>query len=210
MSTIDEIDKLELLRERLCLDFTNTTGNYAHRRNNDFLTSYERLAAWARYVDILTDEEAQHLLGLAEQNPDEAERVFQEAVALRETLYHILKAEAHKSDPSDSDMQTFLKALTAGLPHMRMVRCHEGDYVWEWAGNPDDLARVLWPVAWDAAELLKSDDLLDLRQCAAETCDWLFLDTSKNHSRRWCDMKSCGNRAKARTHYQRERATTSE
>jgi len=64
---------------------------------------------------------------------------------------------------------------------------------------------VLWPVAHDAAELLASDQLPRLRECAADDCCWLFLDESKNRSRVWCDMRVCGNRAKARRHYARTR-----
>jgi predicted RNA-binding Zn ribbon-like protein len=64
---------------------------------------------------------------------------------------------------------------------------------------------VLWPVARSASELLTSDDLAYVRGCASETCAWLFLDKTKNHGRRWCEMKTCGNRDKARRYYQRQK-----
>ncbi|MCB0153982.1 MAG: CGNR zinc finger domain-containing protein, partial [Anaerolineae bacterium] len=54
-----------------------------------------------------------------------------------------------------------------------------------------------------AAELLTSDRLNRVGQCAGESCGWLFLDTTRNHSRRWCEMEHCGNRAKAKRHYRR-------
>jgi predicted RNA-binding Zn ribbon-like protein len=63
---------------------------------------------------------------------------------------------------------------------------------------------MLWPIASSAADLLTSERLKKVRLCEAKTCTWLFLDESRNHSRRWCDMKVCGNREKARRHYQRE------
>jgi predicted RNA-binding Zn ribbon-like protein len=71
------------------------------------------------------------------------------------------------------------------------------------AGLLDD---ALWAVARSAADLLISETTLaHLRECAAETCGWLFLDRSKNGSRRWCDMKVCGNRAKVRRFRRRAR-----
>jgi predicted RNA-binding Zn ribbon-like protein len=81
-----------------------------------------------------------------------------------------------------------------------------GTFAWGWASEPPDLRAPLWPVARSAADLLTSSDLAALRLCAADTCAWLFLDTSRNGSRRWCSMRTCGNRAKARRHHARVRA----
>lgn len=63
---------------------------------------------------------------------------------------------------------------------------------------------MLWPVARSAAELLTSPDAQRVRECALRSCSWLFVDRSRNRRRRWCDMKTCGNRAKARRHYRRK------
>lgn len=78
-------------------------------------------------------------------------------------------------------------------------------FVWGWDDAAPALDRPLWPVARSLAELLTSDELPRVRECAADNCAWLFIDTSKNRSRRWCDMAVCGNRAKARRHYARAR-----
>ncbi len=210
MSSTEDVERLGLLGERLCLDFTNTIGQHPRLpTSKDFLNCYDNLISWSQYVKLLGEDDATRLRGLAATRPDEAEQALRKAVMLRETIYRILSAESHQSDPDRADMHTLHQALSAGLPQMQLVRC-DGTYQWAWAGDADDLARMLWPVAWDAAELLKSEQLHEVRECAGETCNWLFLDTSRNHSRQWCDMKSCGNRAKARRHYQRERAGTSE
>jgi predicted RNA-binding Zn ribbon-like protein len=202
------VEELGLLRERLCLDFVNTTGTLPSIDNNDYLNSYAHLVHWAEYEVILSPDDSRLLLELAEQNPPEASRALEQAVALREVLYRILDAEAHEKVPDANDMHIFREALTDGLTQMRLVKGVNGLYEWRWSGDKRDLTRMLWPVMWDAAELLKSEHVNDVRECASETCNWLFLDTSRNHSRRWCDMKSCGNRAKARTHYHRTRITT--
>ena len=70
------------------------------------------------------------------------------------------------------------------------------------AGPFPDLLR---PVLHSALHLLSSPDLARLRECAAERCGKLYLDHTKNASRRWCDMDTCGNRAKARRHQARRR-----
>jgi predicted RNA-binding Zn ribbon-like protein len=65
---------------------------------------------------------------------------------------------------------------------------------------------VAWWVARSAAELLTSKELTSVRECAGYDCGRLFMDGTKNRSRRWCDMASCGNRAKGRRHYERRKA----
>ena len=79
-------------------------------------------------------------------------------------------------------------------------------FEWGWPGVTLDLDRVTWWVARSAAELLTSRNLTFVRECASYDCGWLFMDTTKNRSRRWCDMRTCGNRAKSRRHYERRRA----
>lgn len=83
------------------------------------------------------------------------------------------------------------------LRHARLVE-QGGGFVWGWDENPS-LERPLWPIARSAAELLAHPDALaQLRECASDTCEWLFLDRSRNHTRRWCDMNDCGARTKVR------------
>ena len=77
--------------------------------------------------------------------------------------------------------------------------------MWGGAGSVDALERVLWPVVRSAADLLTSPERGRVRRCGGANCDWLFMDNSRNHSRRWCDMGSCGNRAKARRYYARHK-----
>jgi predicted RNA-binding Zn ribbon-like protein len=119
-------------------------------------------------------------------------------------MYRILSEIAHEHPPDAADLDIFNAALSEAMAHMRIAAVGSG-FGWEWMGGADNLERMLWPVAWSAGELLLSDDRKYLRECGGHDCDWLFLDTSRNHSRRWCDMKTCGNRAKARRHYERAR-----
>jgi predicted RNA-binding Zn ribbon-like protein len=80
-----------------------------------------------------------------------------------------------------------------------------GGYALSWPDSAE-LDRMLWPLATSALSLLLSEEVGRIKECAADDCHWLFLDSSRNQSRRWCDMKACGNRAKARHYYHRHQA----
>jgi predicted RNA-binding Zn ribbon-like protein len=87
---------------------------------------------------------------------------------------------------------------------LRRIHAHGEEFDWEWEFDESDPEQALAPIACSAAELLASSDLLHhLRRCEGDNCGWLFLDSSRNHSRRWCDMRDCGNRAKVRRHRQK-------
>jgi len=195
---------LEPLRDRLCLDFINTAGQHPSHADDEFLTSYGHLVEWSVYMGVLHEREAAHLLTRAGSRPAEADAALHYAVAVRETLFRVLSAHAACREPDTADMGAFNHILSKTLTRLRLGTMPEG-FGWAWAMDSDDLETMLWPVVWDAVQLMTTHDLRHLRECASDDCDWLFLDTSKNHSRRWCSMSSCGNRAKARNHYQRVR-----
>jgi predicted RNA-binding Zn ribbon-like protein len=83
----------------------------------------------------------------------------------------------------------------------RGLRPTVAGYGWGWVRQPSDDVDRLWPVAWSAAQILASSDLGRLKVC--DGCGRFFLDLTRNHSRRWCDMQLCGNRAKVKRHRSR-------
>jgi len=197
---------LDPLQERLCLDFANTADEHPSQPGDDFLTSYPRLVEWSVFANVLTERQGEHLLALTAGHPAEAEAALHYAVAVRESIFRVLAAAAESREPEAADLAAFNHILGKAMTYLRLNPA-PGSFGWAWALQADDLEQMLWPVTWSAAELLHSHDLRHLRRCAAAECDWLFMDTSKNHSRRWCSMKDCGNRAKARAHYQRAHKT---
>lgn len=132
--------------------------------------------------------------------------MLEQAIALRETLYRICVAVAGQRTPAANDIALLNAALAKAMARLQLVAT-EGDWRWAWADGEDALDRMLWPVVWSAAELLTSEARWRVRVCADEQCGWLFLDMSRNRSRRWCAMEDSGNRAKARRHYRRTRGT---
>ena len=195
--------KFELTGGTLCLDFTNTVDNRLAEWPQELLNSYADLAAWARQARIITANEEQQLLRRATRGRQEAERVLYHAIALREAIYRIFAGLAESAPVLDADMATLNACLRQAARRIQLIR-HNNSFSWQWADSGSDLDHILWPVARSAAELLTSSDLERVRQCAAQECGWLFLDHSRNRSRRWCEMRTCGNRDKVRRFYRRE------
>ncbi len=203
--TTAHIANIKLIGGALCLDFANTVEWHAGDQPQEMLTSYQDLVAWGRHAGVLSGPTAGLLLREGRRHPKEAEEVLREAVALREALYRVFVALAGRNTPAVEDLRLLNEAVSRALLQLRIVPT-PGGFEWDWRHEGAALDRVLWPIARSAADLLTGTDLSRLRQCADDRgCGWLFLDRSRNRSRRWCDMSACGNRAKARQHYRRQR-----
>ena len=194
----------EFTANSLCLDFTNTLNDRTREHPRELLNSYTDLVVWSQQAHLLIEDEATRLLIEADRHPEQADIVLRRAIKVREAMFGIFSALSAETLPRGSDLDVLNEALSEAMAQARIVRSQDG-FNWDWAGEEGALARPLWPIVRLAAELLTSVELSKVRVCAAEDCGWLFLDTSKNHSRRWCDMNTCGNRAKARKHYEHKR-----
>jgi predicted RNA-binding Zn ribbon-like protein len=202
----DSTYEFELTGGELCLDFANTIGP---RRDTgpieEHLRAYADLVSWARQTGSLPSAEAEKLLRIAGARPAAAQRVLARARRLREAIYAVFSARSRGGKVPDAPLHAIDRAMAHALARRHIVRGTNGTFGWSW-DRDGDLDRPIWPVVASAADLLTSSRLALVRECALETCGWLFLDTSRNQTRRWCDMKVCGNRAKARRFYERARA----
>jgi predicted RNA-binding Zn ribbon-like protein len=193
----------ELSGGAVCLDFANTRGD-RRRPESDRLQSYPSLLAFATQAGLVDRPAAAALARHARRAPAAAEGALATARRLREALYRLFAARARGRRSAPADLAAVNAALQEALPHLRLARRGRG-YAWGWDGGGGELAAPLRPIARSAAELLTGEDLARVRECDGATCTWLFLDQSRNRSRRWCSMEGCGNRAKARRHYHRKR-----
>ncbi len=191
--------------EPLCLRFVNTVGWRLGARPEEHLLDYANLIDWGERAEALSAAEAAELRAQAATQAQPAEAAFTQAIALREALYRILVAATLQAAPDAADLALFNRALGPTLARLQLTATGSA-YEWHWGGERRVWDAMLWPVLRSAAELLTSEQLGRVRQCADEACGWLFLDVSRNRSRRWCSMQDCGNRAKARRHYRRQRA----
>lgn len=196
--------KFDLSGGILCLDFANTVSRRDDpERRTEHLVSYADLISFAAQSGAIQPKQAQELRAKLRRHDVRAEETLRKGIALRETLFRAFAAIAQHKSAAAGDLQRINDAVLEALQHRRLVRS-DGDYRWEWSADATNAVEgILWPVATSAADLLTSEELRALRYCEAPDCEWLFLDHSRNRSRRWCDMKSCGNRQKARRHYRR-------
>jgi predicted RNA-binding Zn ribbon-like protein len=207
ISLKQHVDSLNLESGKLCLEFANAadwrTGDHPEERLND----YKKLVSWAKEVGMVTETETQQLLRAASRRPNEVVAVMERTISLRTALYRIFSALAGGEAPDAADLVTLNKVLSVALSRLQLISTADG-FDWEWADSEVALDQILWPVAQSAAELLTSAELIRVGRCADHSCGWLFMDMSRNRSRRWCDMGDCGNRAKARRHYERKRTVS--
>jgi predicted RNA-binding Zn ribbon-like protein len=196
---------LKQIGGELCLDFANTVDWHASDAPVERLVDYDSLVSWSRATGILDEAGARRLRRQSVANPAAARKALKRAIAVRQVLYRIFVSVVHGQPIRTSDLDVLNELLAHAHDHLRVVPAGRR-LEWQWVGNPEDLDQMLWPTVRSAADLLTSDRRSKLGQCADDRgCGWLFLDTSKNHRRRWCAMEDCGNRAKARRHYQRSR-----
>src|SRR5919198_253472 len=187
----------------LCLDFANTLNGHVEPPSHEYLHDYRDLALWGRHTGILSSRSCKELLDLAEARPVEAEDAFQKAILLRETIFRIFSALALRHKPAEGDINQLNQVWRDAQRHTQLTPSSTG-FVLGWDDEPA-LERFSRLIIASAIHLLTSENIRRIHQCAGDHCDWLFVDTSRNHLRRWCSMDECGNRAKMRRRQRRKK-----
>lgn len=195
-----------------CLDFVNTLAWRLTDSPVEYLGSYEDLLAWGRQADLLAPDETEVLSGWAATHPEEARATLSRAVALREAVHRVLAAAIAGEPQDEGALSTLNRELSVALARLRVAPAAGDAYVWAWERGGEDgggpLERPLWPVARSAAELLTSAKLGRVKVCGGEGCGWMFLDESRNASRKWCESRDCGNRERVRQYLARKKRTS--
>ena len=178
------------------LAFVNTLSSRPTASPVERLVSYDALVEWAREQHLIAGAAADRLGAEARRRPHQAAAVLARAKEFREALNGLAAAIDDGRQPSPATLETISGVLSSAYAHGRLVP-HEGALQWV-SSTEDDLERIVWEVARAAGRLVVSPRLARIRACAASDCGWWFVDDTKNRSRRWCDMKICGNREKVR------------
>jgi len=199
------VENISLVGGALCLDFTNTRSNVDRDTAPDELVSFDHWLTWAERTGAIDGVEAKRLRTEATRDRAGADRAFAEVKAVRDVLFRIFRRVAEDAQPGGKHLDALRDAWQVALGHARLA-AEDDRFGWVWPSDGDDLSRPLWPVIASAVELLSSDRLSRVRFCGGQDCSWLFVDQSKNGRRRWCQMDVCGNREKARRHYQKKKA----
>jgi len=186
----------ELIGGHSAVDLVNTL-DWRFRENGpeELLASYSDLLRFAEQSELLT---AKQVRQIARSAPD---RLAADALVscreLREAAAEVLYAAVDDRTPAASQIKSLDRYFKQARERQRLI-WSRSRLCWEWPPSEYGAELPLWMLALNTARLLISDDMHRLRACENPECRWLFLDTSKNHTRRWCDMKICGNRMKAR------------
>ncbi len=198
--------QFDLIAGNAALDFVNTLDDRYTEHPKELLQNYADLARFGEDTALLEPKHADRLLKLSSASPARARDALQRAIELREVLHDIFLAITHQRPAPAEALSKLNREVQIASQHLHLIPSRDDDH-FEWRfDDRDDFDGVRWRIARSAADLLASDQLPFVRACSSETCLWLFLDTSKNHHRRWCDMKRCGNRDKVRRFYARNRS----
>jgi predicted RNA-binding Zn ribbon-like protein len=198
------LPQFDLIGGSVPLDFINTYDDRFSHEPKELLKSYADLVRFAEDTHILEPAHADHLAQLSQDSARDADRALHAAIELREAIFTVIWAMVTKKPVPRPALRKLNEYMQQAAQHSSLVQ-ENGKFAWQFDDVRDHLEAPLWPIARAAAELLASDHLEFVRACASETCQWLFLDVSKNHRRRWCDMTRCGNREKVRNFYARKK-----
>jgi predicted RNA-binding Zn ribbon-like protein len=191
-----ESEHHRLIGGNVSLDFVNTLNGHGRLGGHEYLHDFRDLVLWSRHAGLLPSRTVDLIRRASLARPSAAAREFHRAIRLREALFRLFAAAARGLRPRAGDLQILNAAWLEGQQHARILM--RGN--WLSLGWDDDrsLRSISRSLGASAVALLTSPDLQRIRMCSGEKCDWLFLDTSRNHLRRWCSMDECGNRAKMR------------
>jgi predicted RNA-binding Zn ribbon-like protein len=201
METATDVTRMRLVGGNLALDFVNSrSGPVGGAPDDDALTSYADVVAWGRYVGNLSEAEAAALRRLARDDPDGAEAAFRHCLQVRECLDDVFREIAQGRRPSRRALAELRDHERDALGSAELEPGEAGPYGWSWRRDRS-LLRPVRPVVHAAVTLLTAGPLDRIKGCG--TCRFLFLDESRNRSRRWCSMEDCGTAEKIRRYVAR-------
>ena len=208
MSAYADKHRFDRVGGRLSLDFLNTMSGLRGENPNKRIAGVEDLASWGHQAGLIERRRMQELIAEAGQHPRRSAQALADALAAREALHDVVMAAIDRTTPPAAALETVNRWIAAAMQHRRLRPKAGGGF--EAAFDDDgDLAGFLRPVAVDAARLLEEQLEAGLvRRCEesrAGRCGWIFVDETRNHSRRYCSMSDCGNRAKQRRYWQRQK-----
>jgi predicted RNA-binding Zn ribbon-like protein len=190
-------------RSAMCIDFANTVA-WRGSSPAESLRSFSDLTKWCTDTGLIPARLSHQLRKWPDKHPKRAAEIFDEAIALRETIYRVFHSVAAGTHPDEADLELLSRALADAPLRTTIQRTADG-FGWQLSESKTTVSSLLAPVLWSSGDLLVGPQLARLRECSNDKCLWLFIDDSKNGTRRWCSMQACGNRAKAHRHYLRQK-----
>jgi predicted RNA-binding Zn ribbon-like protein len=183
-------EAFQLIAGHPALDLVNTLDwRFRQQGPEDLLNSYDDLLRFTQESGLLKPAQLRQFRHAA------GAQVLKRCIELREAIAEILYAGLDGRSPAAASLRTLERSIQAAR-FQQQLRWKQDGLEWDW--RETDAQLPLWLLSLSASDLMMSEGAQRVRACDSPECRWLFLDTSKNHTRRWCDMKICGNRMKAR------------
>lgn len=190
-------------RADLCLEFANSRYWRGTGEPTETLNSLDDVFTWLTLANAMEPAIIEDLKSRWPRGERDG-ATYAEIIALREALYRAFTAIAHHKAPDQADLDRLNRVLAAAPQRAQLVT-KDGAYFWRVENLEPTIGDLLTPILWTAGDMIAEPRRDRIRLCANEKCVWLFLDDSKSGTRRWCDMKACGNRAKAHRHYEKKK-----
>ena len=203
---MNKIKNWKFIGGRLCLDFVNSVGGREELEEKpypeniivkDKLENFNEFITWGKDIGIITEAGRKYLLNLNSSEKKETEITFKRAIELRESLFKIIYDVINNKEPDEKMIQILNREYSIANENRKLVYMNN-KIEWQFSRDPFKPDYLIWVIAESVVKLLSSEVISRVKICAGDDCGWLFLDTSKNKSRQWCDMKDCGNVAKVR------------
>ena len=192
---------LYVVAGNLALDFANTVDDPTGPARFDHIQDIPRLLTWSRNLKLITDSQQNELAELARSGPTTAVASLRRAHLLRRTVQSVFGAIADGQPIPEQAWRDLRRSIADAIAHAELTTDRDqARLAWDVAS----LDAVAWRVAYAAHQLLTGGELGRVKRCAA--CPWLYVDHSKNSSRRWCTMDDCGKYEKMRRYVERRAA----
>ena len=204
---IRSVETLEHVGGPVCLDFTNTIKHRYEEPYVDYLSGSEEWLIWTKRSALITDVELKLIQRHVQQNPIKSQKEMQVVIRTRESIYQIFKSISHDQKPPPESLQLFTEKLHFAFKRISLTIGVNRKVSESWSDKVVDLLTPLAPIVKSAYELLNSNTLKRVKDC--KNCGWLYLDKSKNNSRKWCSMLTCGSSDKARRYYRKTKSNKS-
>jgi predicted RNA-binding Zn ribbon-like protein len=180
------------------LDLINTVDWTSRGPEQERLESFEQLVRWAESAGVLDQPSSRRFRRLGLERPRAAAAALTHVRQAREVLHDLFGAIA-RGESAEAALERFNRLLGEAAARLRVgIVPRSGAYEWRWRGSESDPRAIVWPILWSAANLLRSDELPNVRICDGDDCGWMYVDRSRNGLRRWCRMRTCGTREKTR------------
>ncbi len=183
-------NKMAFIGGHPALDFLNPVDDHGKTRNSSCIADWESFVGWSRASGLFSESELRALATMAGR--EECRAKLAEIHDLREIAHAVLRATAARTDPPRMALKTLEESIKGALARASLTARSSG---FEWTVRTDDPHWTIDGLALSVENLLRTADLERLRECGR--CTWLFIDRGRGAGRRWCDMRTCGNRAKA-------------